>query len=68
MQLGFGVTAAVVQAASTPIQPLAQERPYATGAALKRKKIPFLSEVNVEFYPDNFLASMERINFFVLIW
>ena len=40
MWLGSGVAMAVAQAtAAAPIQPLAQELPYATGTAIKRKKL-----------------------------
>ena len=40
MWLGSGVAMAVAQAsAPAPIQPLAWELPYATGVALKRKKM-----------------------------
>ena len=39
MKLGSGVAAAVVRlAVVAPIQPLAWKLPYATGAALKKKK------------------------------
>ena len=37
-RLRSGVAVAVVQAAAAPIGPLAWERPYATGAALKRQR------------------------------
>ena len=41
MPLGSGNAVALAQAASAaPIQPLAQELPYAAGAALKRQKTP----------------------------
>ena len=37
--IGSGVAVAVVQASAVaPVQPLAQELPYAKGAAVKRKK------------------------------
>ena len=39
MQLGSGIAVAVVQpSAAAPIQPLAWELPYATYAALNRRK------------------------------
>ena len=52
MGLGYSVAMAVAQAAAaTPIQPLAQELPYAAGAAIKKKKTIYLEIISCQIQP-----------------